>query len=106
MTLSCLLGHTISHSDIGGYTVEQLGPNMTFIRSEELLKRWTELSTFGAGLFRTHIGSSTTPLDAQVYDNAESMAHFAQFGNIFGALSSYRDVLIEEAQSDGMPLMR
>ena len=77
---------------------------MTYIRSEELLKRWTELSTFG--LFRTHIGSSTTPLDAQVYDNAESMAHFAQFGNIFGALSSYRDVLIEEAQSDGLPLMR
>jgi alpha-glucosidase len=79
---------------------------MTYIRSEELLKRWTELSTFGAGLFRTHIGSSTTPLDAQVYDNAESMAHFAQFGNIFGQLSSYRDLLIEEAQSEGMPLMR
>ena len=99
-------GHTITHSDIGGYTVEQLGPNMTFIRSEELLKRWTELSTFGAGLFRTHIGSSTTPLDAQVYDSEESMAHFAEFSSIFAELSTYRSLLIEEAQSLGLPLMR
>jgi len=104
---SALCGHAITHSDIGGYTVEtNLGPNMTYIRSEELLKRWTELSTFGAGLFRTHIGSSTTLLDAQVYDNDESMQHFGQFGKIFGSLAGYRESLVLEAQNRGLPLIR
>ena len=63
---SGLSGHAITHSDIGGYTVEMISPTMTYLRSVELLSRWTEFAAFGSGLFRTHIGSSTTLLDAQV----------------------------------------
>lgn len=64
---SGLTGHTITHSDIGGYTAEiNLGPKMTYARSPELMKRWSELGAFGFGLFRTHIGSSTDPSITQV----------------------------------------
>jgi len=58
------------------------------------------------GLFRTHIGSSTSPVDAQVYDSAESMAHFAEFAGIFGQLKDYRLELMQEAAETGHPLAR
>ena len=90
---SGLVGHAITHSDIGGYTVEtslnvSSGTSATdsglyYVRTPELLKRWSELAAFGSGLFRTHIGSSTTPLDAQIYDSEDSMKHFAEFADIF-----------------------
>jgi alpha-glucosidase len=108
---SGLSGHTITHSDIGGYNVaiydEDSGcSNCTYLRTEELLSRWTELSTFGAGLFRTHIGSSTTKLNFQVYDTDSSLAHFAEFANIYGELRLYRDMLLNEAINSGLPLIR
>jgi len=100
-------GHAMSHSDIGGYTVtEYEEPGCTFLRTEELLNRWTELSTFGAALFRTHVGSSTSDSNFNVYDSPESIAHFAEFANIYGALKPYRDSLIEEAIGAGLPLIR
>jgi sulfoquinovosidase len=102
-----LSGHSISHSDIGGYTVTSYPvPGCTYMRTEELLNRWTELSTFGAGLFRTHVGSSTSTDNFNVYDSAASIAHFAEFANIYGALKPYRDTLIAEAISSGLPLIR
>lgn len=58
------------------------------------------------GLFRTHIGSSTSPVDAQVYDSAESMAHFAEFAGVFGQLKDYRLELMREAAETGHPLVR
>lgn len=104
---SGLSGHTISHSDIGGYNVAMYDePGCTFLRTEELLSRWSELATFGAGLFRTHIGSSTTTLNFQVYDSDSSLAHFAEFASIYGALKAYRDSLIEVAITEGLPLIR
>jgi alpha-glucosidase len=100
-------GHAMSHSDIGGYTVTEYdAPGCTFLRTEELLNRWTELSTFGAALFRTHVGSSTSSSNFNVYDSPESIAHFAKFASIFGALKPYRDTLIQEALSAGLPLIR
>jgi alpha-glucosidase len=68
---SGLTGHTITHSDIGGYTAEIDFENsqLNYIRSPELLKRWSELEAFGFGLFRTHIGSSTNSVVAQVIDD-------------------------------------
>ena len=100
-------GHAISHSDIGGYTVvEDPMPECTFLRTEELFDRWAEFSTFGAGLFRTHVGSSTSSDNFNVYDSPESMDHFAKFANIFAALMPYRDSLIDEAVSTGLPLIR
>lgn len=104
---SGLTGHTITHSDIGGYTTEtDLGPENFYVRSPELLKRWTELSAFGFGLFRTHIGSSTTPLNAQVYDSPESMAHFAEFAGIYAEMADYRLDLMKDARDKGYPLIR
>lgn len=102
-----LSGHSISHSDIGGYTVTSYDvPGCTFMRSEELLNRWTELSTFGAGLFRTHVGSSTSTENFNVYDSPASISHFAEFASIYGALKPYRDTLISEAVESGLPLIR
>lgn len=104
---SGLGGHAITHSDIGGYTVSLLpGSGLTYTRTPELLKRWSEFAAFGSGLYRTHIGSSTTSLDAQVYDTPDSMAHFAKFANIFGATGAYRLELMDEAAAMGTPLMR
>ncbi len=58
------------------------------------------------GLFRTHIGSSTTSLDAQVYDSPESMVHFAKFASVYAHLSGYRQELLREAAATGHPLVR
>jgi hypothetical protein len=47
---SGLVGHAITHSDIGGYTVEtDLGENMYYVRTPELLQRWSEMGAFGFG---------------------------------------------------------
>lgn len=47
---SGLVGHAITHSDIGGYTVEMdLGEDMYYVRTPELLQRWSEMSAFGFG---------------------------------------------------------
>jgi alpha-glucosidase len=58
------------------------------------------------GLFRTHIGSSTSPVNAQVYDSPESMAHFARFASIYAQLYGYRKQLMREAKETGHPLIR
>ena len=50
---SGISGHSLTHSDIGGYTQVPF----IHIRSKELLLRWIEISTFGSAIFRTHIGS-------------------------------------------------
>eukprot|EP00602_Paraphysomonas_sp_CaronLab_P004374 CAMPEP_0185032268 /NCGR_PEP_ID=MMETSP1103-20130426/20220_1 /TAXON_ID=36769 /ORGANISM="Paraphysomonas bandaiensis, Strain Caron Lab Isolate" /LENGTH=825 /DNA_ID=CAMNT_0027568097 /DNA_START=78 /DNA_END=2555 /DNA_ORIENTATION=- len=102
---SGLGGHTLTHSDIGGYTIEAKGP-VGYTRSIELLLRWIELSAFGAALFRSHIGSSTAPFNAQVYDNDITMRHFAVFADIFRLLSSYRGELFRLAHEKGYPLIR
>ena len=104
---SGLTGHAFTHSDIGGYNVEtELGKSMYYVRSPELLKRWTEMAAFGFALFRTHIGSSTTSLDAQVYDSSDSMAHFGKFAKIFGHLSAMRRQLMRDASRKGLPMIR
>lgn len=56
---SGLTGHAITHSDIGGYTVESISPDMTYLRTPELLKRWSELSAFGFGKSVTFLFSQS-----------------------------------------------
>ena len=47
---SGLVGHAVTHSDIGGYTVEtDLGADMYYVRTPELLQRWSEMGAFGFG---------------------------------------------------------
>ncbi len=107
---SGISGHSITHTDIGGYNVafynDSVCSGCTYVRSEELLSRWSEMAAFGAGLFRTHIGSSTSTLNFNVYDSDSSIAHFAEFATIYAALNEYRSHLISEAMTNGLPLIR
>lgn len=100
-----LVGHSLTHSDVGGYTMID-HPVLKFFRPRELLFRWVELGAFAGVLFRTHLGSFMHTPSAQVWDDAETMAHFARFGRIFAHLAPYRSVLMEEAASKGYPVVR
>ena len=98
-------GHSLTHSDIGGYTMVEGGP-LSFTRTKELLIRWIELAAFGSALFRSHVGLSTSPEQAQIYECDIVMEHFAKFSSIFASLSDYRSVLMKQATQRGWPLMR
>jgi alpha-glucosidase (family GH31 glycosyl hydrolase) len=78
---------------------------MYFVRDPEILQRWTEFSAFGSSLFRTHIGASMNNINAQIYDNKESLAHFRKFAMIYSQLSDYRFELMDIAVNNGQPLM-
>jgi alpha-glucosidase len=94
-----LSGISLNHTDIGGYTAFGVT-----LRSKELLMRWIELAAFTT-VFRTHEGNQPS-LNAQIYDDAESLAQFAHFARIFASLAGYRERLMEEAARTGMPLVR
>ena len=76
------------------------------VRTRELLYRWIEMEAFGSGLFRTHIGSSVSKQNSQVYQDEETMAYFTRFTQIFAHLATYRKGLMLEAESKGWPLIR
>ncbi|KAL9539207.1 hypothetical protein PS6_011301 [Mucor atramentarius] len=97
-------GFSITHSDIGGYTTISAAPLLELVRSKELLFRWMELSAFTA-VFRTHEGI-IPELNAQFYDDEESLAYFAFCAKLYASLSPYRKKLIQEAHTRGWPLMR
>ncbi len=97
-------GHTLTHSDTGGYTTAEVPLIVSYTRSLELLQRWTELNTFSAFL-RTHEGSAPSE-NVQPYDAGASLAHFARFSRIFASLAPYRRELMLEASSHGWPLVR
>ncbi|GMH93105.1 hypothetical protein TrST_g13721 [Triparma strigata] len=102
---SGLTGNTLTHSDIGGYTVVDY-PLAHYHRSEELLKRWIEVEAFSGSMFRTHVGSSFEDSDFQIWDTDESMAFFGKFASIFAYLKDYRQSLFVEAAEKGHPLVR
>jgi alpha-glucosidase len=96
-------GISINHSDIGGYTSMawlQLG----YTREEELLQRWSEFAAF-TSLMRTHEGNQPS-LNAQIYSDEETRAHFARMTRIYRALSFYRQELFVEAATLGWPVVR
>eukprot|EP01040_Poterioochromonas_malhamensis_P009899 gene9899-10754_t len=102
---SGLSGHSLVHSDIGGQT-SHITPFYRLVRSEELLLRWIEISAFGSAVFRTHVGLSISPLNAQIYSSQRILNHFAHFSQIFHALKPYRQQLMREAAEKGWPLIR
>lgn len=54
---SGLSGFTLTHSDIGGYTAIEEGfkhLGLHYIRTENLLLRWIEMSTFSDVIMRSH----------------------------------------------------
>ena len=57
-------------------------------------------------MFRTHVGSNTSPLNSQVYEDEDTMKHFGDFTRIFAELADYRMELMKEAEEKGWPLIR
>ncbi len=100
---SGLSGYSLNHTDIGGYTTITHAI-ADYHRSEELLKRWTELSAFNV-VFRTHEGNQPEN-NVQIYDSPEMLQFFDRFARIFAALAPYRKGLVKEANVSGMPVVR
>ncbi len=100
-----LVGHSLSSSDVGGYTMIDHAL-FKFFRAKELLLRWVEMGAFLGVFYRTHLGSFMHTPSAQVWDDAESLAHLARFGKVFAALAPYRKGLMAEAAAKGHPVVR
>lgn len=98
-----LSGFSLSHSDAGGYTTIDDWP-LRHRRDRELLQRWVELCAL-TPVLRTHEGSRPRA-NAQVYDDAASLAHFVRCAKLYAAWGFYRRRLIEEAAASGLPVVR
>jgi alpha-glucosidase len=99
-----LSGISQLHSDIGGYTTITYALMPKVKRSKELLYRWTEFNVFHP-IFRTHEGLKPAK-NAQVYDDTETVEHFAKMGQLHEALAPYFEHLLQEAEEKGYPLLR
>jgi sulfoquinovosidase len=101
-------GVTLSHSDAGGYICTDPPrtflriPFMSHVRSQELLMRWVEMNTFSAVL-RTHEGNQPNR-HHQIYDDQETLAHFAKMSALFKALMPVRLQCMERVK-EGIPLV-
>ena len=96
-----LSGFSLTHSDVGGYTMVKV----LYKRSEQLMKRWTEMNAFSDSVFRTHEGIN--PDDSQqAYDDC-CAEHFATFSRLHRELYKViKKTLIKEASETGAPLAR
>lgn len=84
-----LSGTTLSHSDIGAYTSTSPTAFYHFNRSQTMLYRWIEMSTFSDVIMRSH--PANKPLENyQIYDSIESIIFFKKFVKIHVALSDYK----------------
>lgn len=102
---SGLSGYAMSHSDIGGYSSFNKYLLVRFLRSDELLRRWMELSALSDAIFRTHEGN-LPELDAQIWDEPGSLAHFAWCARMHVSLAPYRETLLDDVTLRGLPLVR
>lgn len=98
--LSCgLVGNTVSHSDVGGYTT--LYGN---VRTEEVFMRWAEMNAF-TPVMRTH--ESNRPDESfQFYQSEKALSHFARMTRIYTSLVPYLRTLSAEAVATGLPIQR
>ena len=95
-------GWPLIHSDIGGYTsIDAVVKD--YVRSPELLRRWSEYAAFGV-LMRSHEGNRPDA-NRQVYDDDEREA-FARMTAVFAALEPYRREVLVEAAHTGVPAIR
>ena len=76
-----------------------------YMRNDELLQRWAEMSAFSDALMRTHPGVRPSET-AQVWSTPASAAAFARMAKVHVALSPYRRTLMAEAAAAGAPLAR
>ncbi|MEM8531394.1 MAG: alpha-glucosidase [Chloroflexota bacterium] len=100
---SGMSGFSFNHSDIGGYTTIST-PLFNYHRSKELLLRWIELNAFTT-VFRSHEGNRPL-VNAQIYSDEETLAHFGRFAKVYRAWGFYRRQLVQEAATTGMPVVR
>lgn len=103
MLSSGLIGASMNHSDIGGYTGFKL-PFFSYLRSEELLDRWMELNVFSA-VFRSHEGNQPEN-NLQIYSNERLRAQFTSMAKLFAELYPYRKKAMREAVDYGWPMIR
>ena len=96
---SGIIGNSLSHSDIGGYT--SLYGN---VRSKELFMRWAEMAAF-TPVMRSHEGNRPDQ-NFQVYEDDEAIDHLAQYTKVFKQLTAYRRAVIAEAAHRGLPAQR
>lgn len=102
--LSCgFSGFSLQHTDIGGYKAID-NPLLEYHRSEELLKRWTELAAFTV-VFRTHEGNRPE-VNHQFYSDGDTLKHFVRFARVYAAWKPYREELVREASRTGLPVVR
>ncbi len=100
---SGLSGFSLQHGDVGGYT-STVPPLPKLVRDRELLARWGEMLAFSVVL-RTHEGNRPS-LNAQVYDDEETLADFARAARLHAAWRPLRGRLLAEAAASGMPVVR
>jgi len=101
-------GISMSHSDIGGYTMLNStisGVNFKYLRSKELLQRWMEMSAFTDTIYRTHPGNLPAS-SAQWNSDNDTLSHFGSFSRVHAFLGDYRKELMKEALDTGAPLVR
>lgn len=99
-----LSGFSMNHSDIGGYASVDFPLTKKIIRSQELLYRWMQLSAFTV-VFRTHEGVGPDK-NHQVYSDSATAQTFAYWAKVHQAWKFYRDTLLMEAHSKGLPVVR
>ncbi len=103
LTSSGISGWSLSHSEVAGYLSINIGL-LNYRRSKELFLRWPEVSVFTA-LLRTH--STLRPeANHQWNTDAETKRIFANYSQLFKALTPYRKALMAEAALYGYPLVR
>ena len=104
-----LMGHSVVHSDIGGYTMLHIEKAdivlFDYRRSEELLMRWMELSAFSDFLFRSHPGN-IPETSAQIWSSNRTLSHFAKFSKVFRSLKRYKMKVLEDAYQFGLAAVR
>lgn len=94
-------GYALEHPDAGLYLSVSA---LDITRGTELLERSVELAAF-TSLLRTH--DTNEPDDnAQIDDDADTLAHFAKMATLYAALADYRASLRDEARDTGLPLVR
>ena len=99
-------GYSLGHSDIGGYTtINESARYVYFVRDEETLMRWCEMSAFSDAVFRTH-PSSIPAINTQVWSNDKLAQFFKKFADVFVGLGSYRKQLMQEMEKTGLPITR
>ena len=99
-----LSGMSMTHSDTGGYT-EFAEHVYRMTRTTAMLVRWLEMETFRGTMLRTHPGL-LPDLSAQVNTSAVTLKATRLASKLHGMLHPYRSLLMKEAATAGIPLVR